>query len=103
MCALLPLCPCAPACSDGELKEGESVCILGGTAQLGNWQLQEVLAMVPISPDTWEAEVGGRDAVGGVGDWWGGGGRGRLAAARGAGDGAHLVVYTCGRQRWAGV
>ncbi|PSC73748.1 4-alpha-glucanotransferase DPE2 [Micractinium conductrix] len=42
---------------DGELKEGESVCILGGTAQLGNWQLQEVLAMVPISPDTWEAEV----------------------------------------------
>lgn len=31
---------CAPACSDGELKEGETVCILGGTAQLGNWQLQ---------------------------------------------------------------
>lgn len=27
-------------CRDGELKEGETVCILGGAAQLGNWQLQ---------------------------------------------------------------
>lgn len=42
---------------DGELKEGETVCILGGTAQLGNWQLQEVLAMSPLTSSCWEAEV----------------------------------------------
>lgn len=44
---------------DGELKEGEAVCILGGAAQLGNWQLQEVLAMTPLTPSCWEAEVRG--------------------------------------------
>ena len=35
------------------------MCILGGAAQLGNWQLGEVLAMSPLTPATWEAEVRG--------------------------------------------
>ena len=55
----LPLPPLPPR-SDGELKEGEGLCILGGTAQLGNWQLGEVLTMTALTPSTWEAEV--RDA-----------------------------------------
>ncbi|KAI3431637.1 hypothetical protein D9Q98_004684 [Chlorella vulgaris] len=42
---------------DGVLKEGEAICILGGTAQLGNWQLQEVMVMSPVASSCWEAEV----------------------------------------------
>ena len=73
-----PTCNCGPACRpaglpaledlpattshpgrrrDWEVQEGEQVCIIGGAAQLGNWQLQQVLPMVQTGACCWEVEV----------------------------------------------
>ena len=42
---------------DFELQEDEAMCITGGTALLGNWQLQQVVWMTQTSLGCWESEM----------------------------------------------
>ena len=39
------------------MRDGEQMCIIGGAAQLGNWQLQQVLPLVHSGRCCWEVEV----------------------------------------------
>lgn len=42
---------------DWEVQAGEEMCISGGAAQLGNWQLHQVLPMTESRRACWEVEI----------------------------------------------